>query len=267
MFNNFECKDVTLNLIENIVFSNTTFYNRLDDYIALKEEEDFSELINSINSIGLLNPIYLQKINNNYIIINGFRRSLALKEIFKQDKNIIFKNKAIIFEDLTSSFFLEKISLDENTQRKNLSFLELSYKLNEISSKKKITIDECLKKFNISKSQFHAIKKALDFDPFIKKFILQAVGPIKADILNKILEVLLIREDASTAQATIKSYMNKPLNELKIILKKIQTLPTKKNDIFEFKKRGHITFFKINELLSDEDYLKIQNFIKTLLNR
>ncbi|MGL5718359.1 MAG: ParB/RepB/Spo0J family partition protein [Paraclostridium sp.] len=267
MFNNFDCKDVTLNLIENIVFSNTTFYSRLDDYTSLKEEEDFSELINSINSIGLLNPIYLQKTSNSYIIINGFRRALALKEIFKQNKNITFKNKAIIFEDLTSSSFLEKISLDENTQRKNLSFLELSYKLNEISSKKNITLDECLKKFNITKSQFHAIKKALDFDPFIKKFILQAAGPIKADILNKILEILLIREDQSIAQAIIKTYTNKPLNELKSILKELQNIKTEKNNLFEFKKRGHTTFFRINELLSDEDYLKIQTFIKTLLNR
>ncbi|MGL4651896.1 ParB/RepB/Spo0J family partition protein [Cetobacterium sp.] len=267
MFNNFESEDVTLNLIENIIFSNTTFYNRLDDYTTLKEEDTFLELVKSINTVGLLNPIYLQKIDNNYIIINGFRRSLALKEIFSQNKTITFKNKAIIFEDLTSNLFLEKISLDENTQRKNLSFLELSYKLNEISSKKQITIDECLKKFNISKSQFHAIKKALDFDPFIKKFILQAVGPIKADILNRILELLLIHQDPFIAQSTIKTYTNKPLNELKSILKELQNIKTEKNDLFEFKKRGHTTFFRINELLSDEDYLKIQTFIKTLLKR
>lgn len=145
MFNNFESEDVTLNLIENIIFSNTTFYNRLDDYTTLKEEDTFLELVKSINTVSLLNPIYLQKIDNNYIIINGFRRSLALKEIFKQNKTISFKNKAIIFENLTSNLFLEKISLDKNTQRKNLSFLELSYKLNEIASKKQITIDECLK--------------------------------------------------------------------------------------------------------------------------
>ncbi|MGL4769251.1 MAG: ParB/Srx family N-terminal domain-containing protein [Mycoplasmoidaceae bacterium] len=102
MFNNFESEDVTLNLIENIIFSNTTFYNRLDDYTTLKEEDTFLELVKSINTVGLLNPIYLQKIDNNYIIINGFRRSLALKEIFKQNKTISFKNKATIFENLIS---------------------------------------------------------------------------------------------------------------------------------------------------------------------
>ncbi|WP_047384229.1 ParB N-terminal domain-containing protein, partial [Cetobacterium sp. ZWU0022] len=101
MFNNFECKDVTLNLIENIIFSNTTFYNRLDDYTTLKEEEGFSELVKSITTIGLLNPIYLQKLNNDYIIVNGFRRLLALREIYNKDKSIIFKNKAIIFEKNT----------------------------------------------------------------------------------------------------------------------------------------------------------------------
>lgn len=267
MFNNFECKDVTLNLIENIIFSNTTFYNRLDDYTTLKEEEGFSELVKSITTIGLLNPIYLQKLNNDYIIVNGFRRLLALKEIYNKDKSIIFKNKAIIFEKNTSNFFLEKISLDENTQRKNLSFLELSYKLHELSAKKNLSLEECLKKFNITKSQFYAIKKVLDFDPFIKNSVLQIVGPIKSDILNKILELLLLKESSTSAQSKIKLYMNKSLTELKSLLTELENNPPKEKNIFEFKKKGCVTFFKINEILSDEDYLEIEAFIKKLLNR
>jgi hypothetical protein len=145
--------------------------------------------------------------------------------------------------------------------------LELSYKFNKLSSIEGVSLEDCLKKFNIGKTQFHIIKKAIDFNPFIKEFILEEVGPVKADFLNRILEKLLLTHNQNEAQSIVKSYINKSREELKNIFKELEIDSLKKTDIFEFKKNKRMTTFKIKESLSDEDYLKIENFIKTLLKK
>ncbi|MDX8337226.1 ParB/RepB/Spo0J family partition protein [Candidatus Cetobacterium colombiensis] len=261
-------QNITINLIENIDYTDRTFINRLDDEETLKKDENFLGLLESIKATGLLNPVYLlEKNKNNYIIISGWRRLLALKEILKENKNKIFAQKAIIFKNHTPLDLLESVSIDENTKRKDLTILELSYKFNKLSSIEGVSLEDCLKKFNIGKTQFHIIKKAIDFNPFIKEFILEEVGPVKADFLNRILEKLLLTHNQNEAQSIVKSYINKSREELKNIFKELEIDSLKKTDIFEFKKNKRMTTFKIKESLSDEDYLKIENFIKTLLKK
>ncbi|MGL5779745.1 ParB/RepB/Spo0J family partition protein [Cetobacterium sp.] len=261
-------QNITSNLIENINYSDRTFINRLDDEETILKDENFAGLLESIKGMGLLNPVYLLEISkNNYIIISGWRRLLALKELYKNNKNKIFSQKAIIFRKDTPLELLENISIDENTKRKDLTILELSYKFNKLSTTEGVTLDDCLKKFNIGKTQFHAIKKAINFHPFIKEFILEESGPLKADFLNKILEKLMLSCGQDEAQTLVKSYMNKNRDDLKSILKELENDSLKNRDIFEFKKNKRMTTFKIKESLSDEDYLKIEAFIKSLLKK
>lgn len=264
---NYTFQDINSNLINKINFSNKTFITRLEEEEDLIKEEELLNLVTSIKKIGILNPIYLLETNGEYIIIAGYLRALALKEIFKENLEIPFPQKAIIYNSITIENSLQVISIEENLQRKSPSILELSYKFHQISKNEGYSIEECLKKFQIGKTQFHAIKKALDFHPFIKKFILEKAGPVKSDILNKILSILLTFEDEDSAKIKIKSYLNTPYLELKNILKSLQNKNDTKEDIFEFKKNGNIVTFKIKHDISTEDYIKIQTFIKNLLKK
>lgn len=261
-------QNITANLIDKIDFSNRIFINRLDEEDEIKMDENFVSLLESIRNIGLLNPIYLLETDDNYIIISGWRRLLALKELFNENKNRVFSQKAIIFRKNTPIEILENTSIDENTKRKDLSILELSYKFNKMSNEEGSTIEDCLKKFNIGKTQFHAIKKAINFTPFIKEFILEEVGPTRADYLNKIYEKLLTNETQENAEKIIISYKNFSRDELKNILETlVKKIKKSKVDIFEFKRQRKKTSFTIKDSLSDDDYIKIENFIKTLLNK
>ncbi|MGL5428115.1 MAG: ParB N-terminal domain-containing protein, partial [Cetobacterium sp.] len=95
-------QNITDNLIKNIDFLDKTYINRLDEESVIVNDENFLGLMESIKEIGLLNPVYLfQKTKNEYIIISGWRRLLALKEMYKTNKNMIFSQKAIIFNKNT----------------------------------------------------------------------------------------------------------------------------------------------------------------------
>lgn len=260
-------QNIDFNLIKKIDFSDKTFINRLDDEKTIKTDENFMTLLNSIKNIGLLNPIYLLESNNSYIIVSGWRRLFALNELYKTDQNKVFYNKAIILKNTAPLHLLETISIDENTKRKDLSILELSYKLNKLSSIEGISIEDCLKKFNIGRSQFYIIKKAINFHPFIKKSILENVGPLKADLLNKIFEKLLLANSQEESEILITTYSQKNREDLKTILKSWDNKLKHKNDFFEVKKNSKMTIFKIKDSLSDEDYNKIEIFLTNLLRR
>ncbi|MEG1338687.1 ParB N-terminal domain-containing protein [Cetobacterium sp.] len=260
-------QNIDSSLIKKINFLDKTFVNRLDDEKTIKTDENFVSLLESIRNIGLLNPVYLLETDDNYVIINGWRRLLALNELYKSDKSIVFYKKAIILKKDTPLEFLEKSSLDENTKRKDLSILELSYKFNKLSSIKGISIEDCLKKFNIARSQFYVIKKAINFHPFIKEFLLENVGPLKAELLNKILGKLTLTYAQNDSETLLMEYSHKSREDLKNILKEWDNKLKQKNDFFEIKKNNRMTIFKIKEILSDEDSLKIEIFLNNLLRK
>ena len=261
-------KNIDFDLIKKINFLDKTFINRLDDEKTIKKDENFTGLFESIKCIDLLTPVYLLEVDkNNYKIISGWRRLLALNELYKIDKKKIFHNKAIILKNNTPLELLEIISIDENIKRKDLSILELSYKLNKLSSTKGVSIDDCLKKFNIAKSQFYNIKKAINFHPFIKDSILEDVGPFKADLLNKILGKLILINSQEDSEILIVKYSQKSREDLKNILKSWDNKLKQKNDFFEIKTNNKMTILKIKEILSDEDYIKIESFLNNLFRK
>lgn len=261
-------KNIDFNLIRKINFLDKTFINRLDDEKTIKKDENFTGLFESIKSTDLLTPVYLLEVDkDNYTIISGWRRLLALNELYKTDKDKIFHNKAIILKNNTPLEFLEVISIDENIKRKDLSILELSYKFNKLSSIDGISIEDCLKKFNIARSQFYVIKKAINFHPFIKDCLLEDVGPFKADLLNKILGKLILINSQEDSEILIMKYSQKSRDDLKNILKSWDNKLKQKNDFFEIKKNNKMTIFKIKEILSDEDYTKIEIFLNNLFRR
>lgn len=263
-----ELKNINYKLFQKIDLHDREFINRLDSKEEVMNTEGFEGLIESIKGVGLLNPIYLLEKEEGYRIISGWRRSLALSQIFLDDQSRIFREKAIVLDGDTPMDLLEKISIDENIKRKDLSILELSYKFNRFAKKEGITVDDCLKLFTIGKTQFHAIKKAIDFQPEIKE-IVEEVGAVKADLLNKIYEFHMeIYRDTPgyDLSKVIEEYKGLSRTELKEILheakamnkakKQAKTYSVKRN-----KKKLNIT---INKSLEDDDYKRLMDFIETL---
>ncbi|MGL5797836.1 MAG: ParB/RepB/Spo0J family partition protein [Cetobacterium sp.] len=262
-------QNITESLIKNIDYSNKKFINRLNDTETIINDAEFLSLFESIKEIGLINPVYLLEVDKNtYVIVSGWRRLLALKQIYELNQNRIFSQKAIVFRKDTPLEILENISIDENTQRKNLTLLELSYKFNNLAKADGVSIEDCLTKFKIGKTQFHAIKKAIDFESFIKESILEEAGPLKSDYLNRIFIKLLEKNNEEDSKEILKTYLENSIDDLKIIYKKLtdQSLKTN-NKIFEYKLNKKGATFKISEKLTEEDCTKIENFIKKLLKK
>ncbi|MGL6025312.1 MAG: ParB/RepB/Spo0J family partition protein [Cetobacterium sp.] len=265
--------NITKNMIDSIDFDDRKFINRLNSENETKEEEGFLPLLDSIKSCGLLNPIYLfEKNEGGYIIVSGWRRSLALKMILDENEKKIWQKQAVIFRKDTPADLLEQVSIDENTKRKDLSILELSYKFNSLSEKDNVSLDECLNMFGIAKSQFYAIKKAIDFNPVIKE-VLEEVGPIKSDYLDKILNELTKSNDNDITEHEknlVLSYKDKTREELKEILQelKINNLNAiYSKTIFDCKRTAKKTVITIKQNISDEDYEMIQDFIQKLTKK
>ncbi|HNZ27335.1 MAG TPA: ParB N-terminal domain-containing protein [Spirochaetota bacterium] len=87
---------------------------------------DLSSLMKSMSNYGLLQPIV---INNDYILIAGYRRYLAAKRLnwFEIDAKIVdVKNKLDRLE----------LEIDENTVRKDFTFDEIN---NAIEVKEKLS--------------------------------------------------------------------------------------------------------------------------------
>ncbi|MEG0583238.1 MAG: ParB N-terminal domain-containing protein [Cetobacterium sp.] len=256
-----EVRNINIKIFEKIDLEDRTFVNRLDEINQIKNDENFLGLIESIRGVGLINPIYLFEKNEKYIVISGWRRSLALSEIFKECREKTFQERAIILKENTPLEILEGISIDENTKRKNLSLLELSYKFNRLSEDGNLSIEECLEKFKIGKSQFHAIKKAIEFEPEVKS-ILEIVGAVKGDLINKI--VKLCKKEDKTID--IQDYSSKTRDELKEILDNFK-ISTKKIGIQKFKNckiksTDKNTIITINKQLNPEILEKILQIIE-----
>ncbi|MGL4997939.1 MAG: hypothetical protein ACRC5T_02975, partial [Cetobacterium sp.] len=108
---------------------------------------------------------------------------------------------------------------------------------------------------------------AINFDPFIKDFVLETVGPLKSDYLNKILEKLLLENSETSAHIVIKNSMNKTVEELKTTLKNLEENSEKSRDYFQYKFTKNGAIFKIKETISEENCKKIENYIKRLLKK
>lgn len=98
-------------------------------------EEDLSDLAKSIASHGLIQPIYVTKRDNKYILQAGQRRWLAHKKLgLKTIKAIVYEESTLTQAENEKSLF--EIAIIENMQRENLYPLELAMSLKNVMDKK-----------------------------------------------------------------------------------------------------------------------------------
>ncbi|MGB6127603.1 MAG: ParB N-terminal domain-containing protein [Psychrilyobacter sp.] len=250
-------------LLDQIDFSDLTFINRLS-----MDDSELKELKESISSIGLLNIIYLQeKEEGKFRIISGLRRASAIKELYREEKEVKAKDRVVIFDKNTPYSLLDSISIDENLKRKNLTLLEQSYKFNKEAARKDKSIEDIITGYNISKKTYYRIKNAINYPMEIRE-IIEILGADKAELLNKIITKL---NSEKTTSDIIKEYKDFNRDELRDLLKtlnisekpkKISIKYTTKGFNFSVKKKVPQEvkeyFEKIKDMMEKEDYTFIK---------
>ncbi|UUV17552.1 ParB N-terminal domain-containing protein [Fusobacteria bacterium ZRK30] len=250
-------------LLDQIDFEDITFINRLS-----MDDSELNELKESISAIGLLNIIYLQeKEEGKFRIISGLRRSSAIKELYKEEKEVKAKDRVVIFDKNTPYSLLDSISIDENLKRKNLTLLEQSYKFNKEAARKDKSIEDIITGYNISKKTYYRIKNAINYPMEIRE-IIEVLGADKAELLNKV--VTKLKTEKATADI-VKEYKDFNRDELRDLLKnlnisekpkKVSIKYTAKGFNFSVKKKVPQEvkeyFEKIKEMMEKEDYTFIK---------
>lgn len=178
--------NISSGLIKQIDFDDKTFINRLYDNVDELYTEDMTDLKESIKEIGLLNTVYiLEKEGRRFTIVSGLRRLLSIKALVEEGEPIRELNKVVVFEKDTPYEFLNKMSIDENTKRKDLTVLELSYKLRKEAGEKHKSIEDLLDEHNLNRRKFFRITKVMDY-PTPLRDIVDEIGVNKAETINKI---------------------------------------------------------------------------------
>ncbi|MGM0508079.1 MAG: ParB N-terminal domain-containing protein [Fusobacteriota bacterium] len=255
-----EVQNLNKKIIDRIDFSDKRFINRIyDDKNEILKDPDFKELIESIKNIGLINIIYLLKSKTDekkLILVSGLRRSLAVREILKQEKQN-FPERVVIFDEGTPVKILDELSVDENIQRKDLTVLEKSYKFNKEAKKKGKKISDILEEYNISKKHFYRIKNAMDYPKELKD-ILEEVGPRRAAIINRIIKAKNGKEKVQDIVDFCKNLSNDELNKL------LRKARKKKKKKIEYKAKKTQVEIKINMPENQEILKAFEEFKKKI---
>jgi ParB family chromosome partitioning protein len=258
--------NITNNLINLIDFDNKEFINRIYNDVEELKNEDLTDLIESIREIGLINSVYLLekdnlKNNKKFIIVSGLRRLLAIKTLIESGENIREINRVIIFSKDTPIDVLNKISIDENTKRKDLTMLELSYKLRKDSKIKKIPIEQLMAEHNLNRRKFFRITKIMDYPKELQE-IVDEIGVNKAETINKILKINKYNEDIRDIIGRCQIMTERELNDY---YKKVAKKEKKIIDIKINNKNTQVTI-KINKKLTPELQQLLNEFNEKIKN-
>ena len=110
----------------------------------------------------------------------------------------------------------------------------------------------------MSTRQLKRIKGALSYDEELK-MILDIVGIKKAELLNRIIKVL---KDKKSVSEIIEKYKDFSASDLELEIKALNSNSIKKDYIFDRKDKK--TTIKINRKLTDEQFKKLEEFLKNL---
>lgn len=181
--------NISDNLINYIDYEDKTFINRLYNETEDLYNDDMVDLVESIKEIGLLNTVYLLEKEENsgkkFLIVSGLRRMLAIRKITQEGQEIREVNKVVIFGKDTPYELLNRMSIDENTKRKDLTTLELSYKLRKDAKENKKSIEELMEEHKLNRRKFFRLTKVMDYPKELRD-IVDDIGINKAETINRI---------------------------------------------------------------------------------
>lgn len=232
----------TKDILDNIDLNDKKYILREKNFDELQEDEGIEGLSASIYEVGLINPVYIQKKEDNkYRIISGYRRTVAIKVGYiNYGDEYSFDGKVVIIPENYSADDLEVFQINENTHREDLSILELAYRFHVASEKRKVSIDELGDEYNMSSRQVKRIKGSLNYPVPLKRYI-NEVKLAKAEEINKLIKALNLSENEMEEYILkIKDFSR---DEMRAELKKIKSheekpvLDTKYTKIFYYKNK------------------------------
>ena len=251
--------NITEEIIDKIDFEDREFINREISFKKNLEKENIHNLSESINDIGLINPVYvIEKKNNKYKILSGFRRLTAIFYGYKNkdEFSVAGTNNIIIIPENTPYDILDKISLHENTLRENLTVLELSMKIWNESRRQGKKTERIAKEYGLSE---RTIARYLRVEKYPKELIakLENISNIrKADAIYNYLKEIKFKN----TEKEIKKMIKLEISEIEKEIKKIKSNCSDDEKVVI--KKGKKTIFEISEQLSND---QIENIKKIIL--
>lgn len=120
------------------------------------DEEALSELVQSIQKHGILQPIIVRKQNNGYEIVAGERRWRAAKEAGLKEVPALVKE--------LSQIEVSQIALIENLQREDLNPVEEAMAFKNLSEKYKLTQEEISQAVGKSRPYISNVMRLLNLE-------------------------------------------------------------------------------------------------------
>ena len=127
------------------------------------EPESLSELANSIREQGVIQPIMVRPIGNNYEIIAGERRWRAAQQAGLDKIPVIIRE--------VSDEVAVALALVENIQRENLNPLEEAAALKRLVDDFQLSHEEAAKAVGRSRSMVSNLMRLLELSPQVRKLI------------------------------------------------------------------------------------------------
>ena len=258
---------LTHNIIDNIDFEDRTFILRDIDFQKYLEDENIKALSNSIYSVGLINPVYIQKRNDGkYRIISGFRRLTAIYSgIITSGSEYEFDGEVIIVPEVYTKEDLDTFQVNENTHRENLKPLELAQRIYDASENYSIPIEEIGEQYNLGTRQILKLKGILNYPTPLKEKV-NEIGVSSSDLINRIIKYKKLTEENNLEE--IKTLVDElkdfSKSELEKYLKDLKTKKNKQN--IEIKSSAKVHQLKINASLTMKELEDICKYINNIIN-
>ena len=131
------------------------------------DDEKILELAESIKSNGIIQPLVLKKVDDEYIIVAGERRWRAAKSIGLKEVPAIVMN-------LTEKQILE-ISLIENIQREDLNSIEEALAYKRLINDFNLTQEELSKRIGKSRVTITNTLRLLNLSEDVQQYIIEGV--------------------------------------------------------------------------------------------
>ena len=208
------------------------------------DDEKIMELAESIRSNGIIQPLVLKKVDDEYIIVAGERRWRAAKTIGLKEVPAIIMN-------LTEKQILE-ISLIENIQREDLNSIEEALAYKKLINDFNLTQEELSKRIGKSRVTITNTLRLLNLSEDVQQYIIE--GVISEGHGRALLGITDSKVQCELAQSVIDDKLS--VRELEILIRKLKTSPTRSKS-----KSSNET----NPYYKDITY-KLENYFGTKVN-
>ena len=208
------------------------------------DDEKILELAESIRSNGIIQPLVLKKVDNEYIIVAGERRWRAAKSIGLKEVPAVVMN-------LTEKQILE-ISLIENIQREDLNSIEEALAYKRLINDFNLTQEELSKRIGKSRVTITNTLRLLNLSEDVQQYIIE--GVISEGHGRALLGITDSKVQCELAQSVIDDKLS--VRELEVLIRKLKTSPTRNKS-----KSSN----EINPYYKDVTY-KLENYFGTKVN-